>query len=98
MDNEQFELGARNLLLLDPDDLSYAVRGVNDELACLEPLPLMRRLLRVIAGVASSSGLRARSGALATIGAFVGAAFVGAAFTGAALWVGAGRRETARTG
>src|SRR5262249_4371327 len=42
IDHEQFELGAGNLLFLDGDDLAHAMRGIHDELASLEALPLRR--------------------------------------------------------
>src|ERR1700757_4224873 len=36
VDDEHFELGARDLLLLDPDDLADTVRWIDDELASLK--------------------------------------------------------------
>src|SRR3954451_8662316 len=43
-DDDQFELGAGDLLLLDRDDLAHAMGGVHHELAGLEALPLGRLL------------------------------------------------------
>jgi hypothetical protein len=43
-DDEQFKLGAGDLLLLDRDNLAHAMGGVHDELAGLEALTLGRLL------------------------------------------------------
>ena len=64
VDDEQLELGARDLLLLDGDDLADAVGRIDDEFVGLEALAL-GRLLGVIPGTTPCSGLR-RPSALAT--------------------------------
>ena len=44
VDDEEFELGARNLLFLDRDDLAHAVGRIDDELVGLKALTLGRLL------------------------------------------------------
>src|SRR5262249_27286617 len=56
VDDEQFELGARNLLLLDRDDLANSMGRVNDKLVSLEALSLCSLLIASHSGHDSFAG------------------------------------------